>query len=360
MATASESVQVLYPASDPVVTGVGATSLYLNSTTDSLNSETAWTAYPDTANNSGANSDYNNIAGSSGGGNQPILERGPPTRTGTGVPSGSRCGCVPDVAFVGDPNTGVLSDLQRQGRAGWRHQFEHALLGGHVRVDQPGPRREPEPVGARRDEPFLLYPLLGTASFRDITSGDNYVYFAGTGYDLVTGIGVAGFQHAVVHPGRLFLLVVTRLVFRRARSVGGQRGLLPVVYRRHASSAITPILSRHERTSTTSTSGYEYVFNANDGQTVASYFYDFASSDVLLHVADLSVPVPVRLHAEHRVVLLPEPERRWPGYYTTNPRYFYDLRQRHHHHQIASRTRLSRTAVRPGAARRRERVRFGP
>ena len=34
-----------------------------------------------------------------------------------------------------------------------------------------------------------IYPLIGTTSFRDITSGSNGAYSAGVGYDLVTGIG---------------------------------------------------------------------------------------------------------------------------------------------------------------------------
>ena len=36
----------------------------------------------------------------------------------------------------------------------------------------------------------LLYPLLGSACFRDITDGGNGAYSAGPGYDLVTGLGV--------------------------------------------------------------------------------------------------------------------------------------------------------------------------
>ena len=35
-----------------------------------------------------------------------------------------------------------------------------------------------------------IYPLMGTANFRDITSGNNGDYSAGVGYDLVTGMGV--------------------------------------------------------------------------------------------------------------------------------------------------------------------------
>ena len=35
----------------------------------------------------------------------------------------------------------------------------------------------------------LLYPLLGSGSFHDITSGDNGSYAAGPGWDACTGLG---------------------------------------------------------------------------------------------------------------------------------------------------------------------------
>jgi kumamolisin len=36
----------------------------------------------------------------------------------------------------------------------------------------------------------LIYPLIGTSSFRDIVTGSNGAYSAGEGYDMVTGLGV--------------------------------------------------------------------------------------------------------------------------------------------------------------------------
>jgi kumamolisin len=35
----------------------------------------------------------------------------------------------------------------------------------------------------------LLYPLLGTAAFRDIVNGSNGAFHCGNGYDEVTGLG---------------------------------------------------------------------------------------------------------------------------------------------------------------------------
>jgi len=36
----------------------------------------------------------------------------------------------------------------------------------------------------------LLYPLLGTNSFRDIVMGSDGAYIAGPGHEMVTGLGV--------------------------------------------------------------------------------------------------------------------------------------------------------------------------
>ncbi|NBU28123.1 MAG: peptidase S53 propeptide, partial [Caulobacteraceae bacterium] len=43
-----------------------------------------------------------------------------------------------------------------------------------------------EPLGLLNDR---IYGLTGTNNFRDITSGDNGGFTAGTGHDLVTGVG---------------------------------------------------------------------------------------------------------------------------------------------------------------------------
>jgi len=43
----------------------------------------------------------------------------------------------------------------------------------------------------------LIYPLMGTSSFRDIAKGSNGVFSAGAGYDLVTGIGVPNVKELI-------------------------------------------------------------------------------------------------------------------------------------------------------------------
>ena len=43
----------------------------------------------------------------------------------------------------------------------------------------------------------LIYPLMGTAAFRDIKAGTNGAFQAGAGYDLVTGIGVPNVRELI-------------------------------------------------------------------------------------------------------------------------------------------------------------------
>jgi kumamolisin len=167
--TNGQSVQAEFPASDPNVTGVGGTSLYVNSSTGNVTSETAWS--------------------DSGGGISIYFSR-PSWQTGLGVPSGSQR-LAPDVASVADPNTGgflILNGAEYVvGGTSWSAPTWAgfgALLnqaranGGRSSLGLLGPK---------------IYPLLGGADFRDITSGSNGpggVYNAGVGYDLCTGIGV--------------------------------------------------------------------------------------------------------------------------------------------------------------------------
>ena len=43
----------------------------------------------------------------------------------------------------------------------------------------------------------LIYPLMGTACFRDVTAGNNGDFTAAPGYDPVTGIGVPNVKELV-------------------------------------------------------------------------------------------------------------------------------------------------------------------
>ena len=74
------------PATDPSVTAVGGTSVFLDSGTGAVTSELAWSG--------------------SGGGISKVANSRQVWQTGTGVPTGTTR-LVPDVAAIADPNTSV-------------------------------------------------------------------------------------------------------------------------------------------------------------------------------------------------------------------------------------------------------------
>ncbi len=155
------------PASDPNVTGVGGTSITLNTATGAVTSETGW-------------------SGSGGGMSQYFTL--PTWQTNLGQPAPVPFRTVPDIAAPADPGTGCLivvngSNLTVGGTswstptwAGFCTLFNQLRISnGLTSLGLLNPK---------------LYPLLGTANFRDITSGSNGSFSAVTGYDMVTGIGV--------------------------------------------------------------------------------------------------------------------------------------------------------------------------
>ena len=165
----SGPVQVESPASDPNVTAVGGTSLYLNVSTGAVSSESAWFY--------------------GGGGISQFFAR-PSWQHGAGVPAVAYR-MVPDVALVADINTGGYlifnGQLYTVGGTSWGAPtwagFCAMINQAQFNISEPslgllGPK---------------IYPLNGTSGFRDITTGSNGpngVYNAGPGYDLCTGIGV--------------------------------------------------------------------------------------------------------------------------------------------------------------------------
>ena len=163
-ATTNNSVQTTYPTSDPDVTGVGGTTLNLQGqgAGSIVTSESGWT--------------------DSGGGTSMVFSR-PAWQTGTGVPQGTMR-CVPDVASAADPQEGaeviVGGSAITVGGTSWSAPTWAAWC---ALINQ----KRGTPLGLLNPK---IYPLLGSTSFRDITSGSNGAYSAGVGYDLVTGIGV--------------------------------------------------------------------------------------------------------------------------------------------------------------------------
>ena len=68
--------------------------------------------------------------------------------------------------------------------------------------------------------------------------------------------------------------------------------------------------------------GYEYWFDANDGQS-GIYFYDNTSTHFFY--TSPSFPFPYLYDFTLNTVLYYYPDTNNPGHYTTNPRYFYNF-----------------------------------
>ncbi len=177
------------PASDPLVTAVGGTTLNIDPSTGSYRGETAWSTPAPPATRSPSNA--------SGGGFSRFFAP-PPYQNGIGRISVRRG--IPDVAADADPARGLALVTQRQGTtrigAGGGTSASAPLWAGLVALaDQDAGR----PLG------FLNNALyrIGTGSnyikaFHDITTGTNTVTFSSTsiigyqatkGWDPVTGWG---------------------------------------------------------------------------------------------------------------------------------------------------------------------------
>ncbi len=159
-------LQVSYFASDVSVAGVGGTRLLLNGNTGAVSSETVWSG--------------------SGGGVSSNFSR-PSWQVGPGIGLGGNR-LVPDVAAVADPNTGgfvVLNGAVYQyGGTSWSAPI---WAGISARINQGRIAAAMPALGLLGPK---VYPLIGTTSFRDITSGSNGAYNAAAGHDVCTGIGV--------------------------------------------------------------------------------------------------------------------------------------------------------------------------
>lgn len=168
----SSGVNVNYPASDTNVTSVGGTSLYLNSNGTVLG-ELGWD--------------------SSGGGTSVYFPR-PSWQVGPGVPTGTQR-LVPDVSLVADLNTGVYIYLNGTSTTAGGTSAAAPLWNAMTAlINQNRSNLGLPPLGNLAPR---LYPLINTPNLRDITLGFNSGFFAGLGYDQVTGVGVPVFNQLV-------------------------------------------------------------------------------------------------------------------------------------------------------------------
>ena len=152
----------------PYTFGVGGTTLNVNTTTYARATETGW-------------------SGSSGGVSAVFAH--PTWQTGTGTIAADNRQ-FPDVALAADPNTGAYfvynGTVSEVGGTSW----SAPTFAGFLALIQQGRTLN---TPARGPVGFLnprIYPLILSANFFDVTSGSNTGYSAGTGYDMVTGVGV--------------------------------------------------------------------------------------------------------------------------------------------------------------------------
>lgn len=180
---------VSVPASDPLATAVGGTTLDADVNTGQYNSETTW-------------NEWNNGGGATGGGFSSVFKR---PAYQDGIPGIGAFRGVPDVAFVGDPLTGVPVVVSAFGETiivpiGGTSVGSPAWAGIVALANQAAGKR----LGFLNGS---IYQLLASNNysegFNDITTGDNTTtifgnngnpitvpgYPADPGWDAVTGAG---------------------------------------------------------------------------------------------------------------------------------------------------------------------------
>lgn len=165
-------LQAEYESSDASVIGVGGTTLRLNAA-GSVTSETGWPG--------------------SGGGTSRFFPR-PAWQTGAGVPHGTQR-LVPDVSSAADPNTGAFVVFHGKPLEIGGTSWAAPVWAGICALMNEARKNARKPLLAFLDP--LLYPLMGTPAFRDITAGSNGAFHCGPGYDQVTGIGTPNVKELI-------------------------------------------------------------------------------------------------------------------------------------------------------------------
>jgi kumamolisin len=159
-----------FPASAPHALACGGTSLHASGTT--IESETVW--------NDGAG------GGATGGGISrqfPVPSYQANANLPANVDTQAAGRGVPDVCGDADPQTGYRIRVDgAEETIGGTSAVAPLWAGLIARLDE----QLGAPLGFVQP---LLYPLLGSGSFHDISSGDNGSYAAGAGWDACTGLG---------------------------------------------------------------------------------------------------------------------------------------------------------------------------
>lgn len=173
----------IYPSTDPFVTAVGGTSLYLagntgyiefpGNATGGYGYETAWS--------------WNDVWEWGTGGGPSTLFGRPSWQTGSGLP-GNDTRAVPDVSWDADPQTGVLVDVDGVYYiVGGTSVGSPSWAGSMAVMDQFAGRN----LGLVNPDLYAIYnnPSEYAKAFHDVQVGNNDPNQAGRGWDPDTGIG---------------------------------------------------------------------------------------------------------------------------------------------------------------------------
>ena len=182
----SNPLSVVYPASDPNVTGVGGTNLSFTTSTFANAGEALWTTIPASGPASGAT--YQ----ASGGGVSRFFSRPSWQTDGGAVLSAATARCVPDVAamsigtYTGQSIPVVIIVGGSPTGVGGTSLAAPVWAGVIALVNQARASGGKGTVGLFGSQ---AYPLHAAGIVTDIVGGSNGAYQAVSGYDLTTGLG---------------------------------------------------------------------------------------------------------------------------------------------------------------------------
>ncbi|MFZ0515879.1 MAG: S53 family peptidase [Acidobacteriaceae bacterium] len=159
-----------FPASSPHVLACGGTKINVSGTT--LTNEVVW-------------NDEAQSGGATGGGVSAVfpLPTWQQNANVSGATNGGSGRGLPDVAGDAAPATGYSIEVDGQTEVVGGTSAVAPLWAGLIALLN---QKLGKPLGFLNPQ---IYPLLGSAAFRDITQGTNGAYNAGPGWDACTGLG---------------------------------------------------------------------------------------------------------------------------------------------------------------------------
>ena len=260
----------IYPSTDPYVTGVGGTSLYMNTTsgyyqfpyanaTGTYGNETAWS--------------WNNYYGWGTGGGWSTLFSQPSWQNGPGVANNGQRG-DPDVAWDADPQTGVVVCVAGGYYVvGGTSVGSPCWAGSMALLDQ----KAGSPLGFINP---AIYSVLNNGTeyskaFHDITIGNNNPNSATRGWDPLTGVGspnLGELANYLANTGQLPVVVTNSFsnVLGQAYAYGQIINLTAsVADNRTINGPVTATIT--SSTGTTIASNVTLTYNASAGAWLGSY-----------------------------------------------------------------------------------------